>query len=177
MEKRLRGRWPFRPLQECRDGGTFGFLKMNPTIIVCTDFSACSELALQRAADIARRDETRVLLVHAHEPKKAKERGGRAPYEGEHQVWDEASMKRLEEARRRYFGHLADSDVQYDSIPGAHPAIEICKIAKDTKASLIVLGSHGRTGMLRRLLGSVAEATVRHAPCSVFVVREEATPT
>ena len=150
---------------------------MSPTIIVCTDFSACSELALQRAADIARRDETRVLLVHAHEPKKAKERGGREPYEGDHQVWDEASMKRLEEARRRYFGHLADSEVQYDSIPGAHPAIEICKIAKDTKASLIVLGSHGRTGMLRRLLGSVAEATVRHAPCSVFVVREEATPT
>jgi nucleotide-binding universal stress UspA family protein len=151
---------------------------MSPTIIVCTDFSACSELALQRAADIARRDETRVLLVHAHEPKKAKGRGGREPYEGgDHQVWDEGSMQQLKEARRRYFAHLADSDVQYESIPGANPAIEICKIAKDTNASLIVLGSHGRTGMLRRLLGSVAEATVRHAPCSVFVVREEATPT
>ncbi|RLB39396.1 MAG: universal stress protein, partial [Deltaproteobacteria bacterium] len=56
-------------------------------------------------------------------------------------------------------------------------SIEICKIAKDTKASLIILGSHGRTGMLRRLLGSVAEATVRHAPCSVFIVREQAAAT
>jgi len=150
---------------------------MKPTIIVCTDFSACSELALQRAADIARRDEARVLLVHAYDPKKAKGPGGHEPSEGEHQVWDEGSMHRLDEARHRYFGHLADSDVQYDSVPGAHPAIEICRMAKDTNASLIVLGSHGRTGILRRLLGSVAEATVRHAPCSVFVVREEATPT
>ena len=86
-------------------------------------------------------------------------------------------MHQLEEARRRYYGHLADTDVQYDAIPSSHPSIEICKIAQETNASLIVLGSHGRTGMLRRLLGSVAEATVRHAPCSVFVVREDATPT
>jgi len=148
---------------------------MKPLIVVCTDFSSCSELALQRAADIARRDEARVFLVHAYDPKKGKGPGGREPSEGDRQAWDEGSMHRLEEARRRYFGHLADTDVQYDSVPGAHPSVEICKIAKDTRASLIILGSHGRTGMLRRLLGSVAEATVRYAPCSVFVVREEAT--
>ena len=148
---------------------------MKPLIVVCTDFSSCSELALQRAADIARRDEARVFLVHAYDPKKGKGPGGREPSEGDRQAWDEGSMHQLEEARRRYFGHLADTDVQYDSVPGAHPSVEICKIAKDTRASLIILGSHGRTGMLRRLLGSVAEATVRYAPCSVFVVREEAT--
>ena len=149
---------------------------MKPLIVVCTDFSSCSELALQRAADIARRDEARVFLVHAYDPKKVKGPGGREPSEGDRQSWDEGSMHQLEEARRRYFGDLADTDVQYESVPSAHPSIEICKIAKNTKASLIVVGSHGRTGMLRRLLGSVAEATVRHAPCSVFVVREEATP-
>jgi nucleotide-binding universal stress UspA family protein len=150
---------------------------MKPFIVVCTDFSPCSELALQRAADIARRDEARVFLVHLYDAKRAKGPGGREPSEGDRPVWEEDSMHRLEEARHRYFGHLADSDVQYDSVPSAHPSIDICRIAKDTKASLIVLGSHGRTGMMRRLLGSVAEATVRHAPCSVFVVREDATPT
>ena len=150
---------------------------MKPLIVVCTDFSACSELALQRAADIAGRDETRVFLIHAYDPKKSRGPGPREPSEGDREGWNEDSMNQLKESRRRYFGHLADTDVQYDAIPSAHPSIEICKIAKDTNASLIVLGSHGRTGMLRRLLGSVAEATVRHAPCSVFVVREEATPT
>jgi nucleotide-binding universal stress UspA family protein len=145
---------------------------MKPLILVCTDFSPCSEIALARAADIARRDETRVFLLHVFDPRKLKVPAGRAPAELERQAWDEDSMHGLKEARHRYFGQLADTDVQYDAIPSAHPSIEICRIAKETKASLIVLGSHGRTGMLRRLLGSVAEDTVRHAPCSVFVVRE-----
>jgi len=150
---------------------------MKPLIVVCTDFSPCSVLAVERAAEIAQRDETRVFLVHAYDPKKVKGPALRAPIERDRQAWDEESMRQLKDTRHRYFGHLADTDVQYDAIPSAHPSIEICKIAKNTKASLIVLGSHGRTGMLRRLLGSVAEATVRHAPCSVFVVREQAEPT
>jgi nucleotide-binding universal stress UspA family protein len=150
---------------------------MKPLIVVCTDFSSCSDLALQRASDIARRDETRVFLIHAFDPRKAKGSAVREPTDGDRQGWDEDSMGQLKQARLRYFGHLPDTDVQYDSVPSAHPSIEICKIARDTRASLIVLGSHGRTGVLRRLLGSVAEATVRHSPCSVFVVREEPTQT
>lgn len=149
---------------------------MKPLIVVCTDFSPCSEIAVQRAAEIANRDQTRVFLIHAFDPKKMKGPAARAPTERDRKGWDEDSMHQLKDARHRYFGHLEDTDVQYDAIPSAHPSIEICKIAKETKASLIVVGSHGRTGVLRRLLGSVAEATVRHAPCSVFVVREEAEP-
>jgi len=148
---------------------------MKPLLIACTDFSPCSELALHRASDIAKRDETRVFLVHVYDPKKVKGAGARGSDEEDRRGWDEDSMHQLREARHRHFGHLADTDVQYDAIPSAHPSIEICKVAKETGASLIVLGSHGRTGILRRLLGSVAEATVRHAPCSVFVVREPAT--
>ena len=146
---------------------------MKPLIVVCTDFSPCSDLALQRAGEIAGRDETRVFLVHVYDPKRIRVSSGR---EADRQDWDDDTMHQLKEARHRYFGALADTDVQYDAVPSAHPSIEICKIAKEARASLIVLGSHGRTGMLRRLLGSVAEATVRHAPCSVFVVREQVEP-
>lgn len=133
-------------------------------------------MALQRAADISRRDETRVLLLHVYDPKKVKRLAPHDPDRRDSRPWDEDSMQQLKEARHRYFGHLADTHVQYDAIASAHPSIEICKVARDANASLIILGSHGRTGMLRRLLGSVAEATVRHAPCSVFVVREQDTP-
>jgi nucleotide-binding universal stress UspA family protein len=49
---------------------------------------------------------------------------------------------------------------------------EIVDEAKDWAADLIVVGSHGRTGIQRWLLGSVAEHVVRHAPCSVEVVRQ-----
>ena len=50
-------------------------------------------------------------------------------------------------------------------------ATEIVKAATGWNADLVVVGSHGRTGVSRALLGSVAEAVVRHAPCPVLVVR------
>jgi nucleotide-binding universal stress UspA family protein len=66
------------------------------------------------------------------------------------------------------------------SVPYTHrltmgdPAGEIVRIAADEHAEMIVLGTHGRTGMTRLLMGSVAEAIVRRAPCPVLVYRETA---
>ena len=54
------------------------------------------------------------------------------------------------------------------------PASEIVKTAKEWPADVIVIGSHGRHGFARALLGSVAEGVMRHAPCSVLVVRTPA---
>jgi nucleotide-binding universal stress UspA family protein len=56
------------------------------------------------------------------------------------------------------------------------PAEEIAQTAADLDADLVVVGTHGRRGISRLLLGSVAEAVVRLAPCPVFVVREKALP-
>jgi nucleotide-binding universal stress UspA family protein len=56
------------------------------------------------------------------------------------------------------------------------PAEEIAQIAADLEADVIVVGTHGRRGVARLLLGSVAEAVVRLAPCPVFVVRPKALP-
>jgi len=54
------------------------------------------------------------------------------------------------------------------------PAAEIVKTAKEWPADVIVIGSHGRGGVGRALLGSMAEAVMRQAPCSVLVVRAPA---
>jgi len=51
------------------------------------------------------------------------------------------------------------------------PASEIIRTAKEWPADVIVIGSHGRHGIQRALLGSVAEAVMRHAPCPVLVIR------
>jgi nucleotide-binding universal stress UspA family protein len=56
-------------------------------------------------------------------------------------------------------------------VPVGSPASEIVKAAKEWQADLIVIGSHGRRGVTRALVGSVAEGIVRHAPCPVLVVR------
>lgn len=53
------------------------------------------------------------------------------------------------------------------------PGDEIVAAAKSFGADLIVIGSHGRTGITRVLMGSVAEAVMRHAPCPVLVVRDD----
>ena len=54
------------------------------------------------------------------------------------------------------------------------PAAEICRIAAEEGADMIVMGTHGRTGVMRLLMGSIAESVLRHAPCPVLVYRETA---
>jgi len=50
----------------------------------------------------------------------------------------------------------------------------VCRLAADERSDLIVMGTHGRTGLRHALLGSVAEKVVRHAPCTVLIVRPRA---
>ena len=59
-------------------------------------------------------------------------------------------------------------------LEGGDPATEIVRAAQEWPADIIVMGSHGREGISRALLGSVAESVVRHAPCPVLVVRSKA---
>jgi hypothetical protein len=59
---------------------------------------------------------------------------------------------------------------------GRRPADVLCRAAADHGADLLVVGSHGRTGLERLLLGSVAERVIRHAPCPVLCVRARPAP-
>jgi nucleotide-binding universal stress UspA family protein len=86
----------------------------------------------------------------------------------------EKAMKRAQEAvmiGEKFIieGHLLASGTVGD--PSAVPKQLILKEASDWGAHLIVLGSHGRRGLDRLLLGSVSEAIAAHAPCSVEVIR------
>jgi nucleotide-binding universal stress UspA family protein len=61
-----------------------------------------------------------------------------------------------------------------DFVQAGSPSAEIVKAAREWPADLIVIGSHGRSGFQRALLGSVAEEVMRHASCPVLVVRSKA---
>lgn len=80
----------------------------------------------------------------------------------EHQRFAAAAASRLSEAGRGAEAGAYDGD----------PASELIRIARDRAVSMIVLGTHGRTGLRRILAGSVARNVMLHAPCSVMVVRE-----
>jgi nucleotide-binding universal stress UspA family protein len=80
-------------------------------------------------------------------------------------------QRQLDELKRT----LGLSDQQLPRVVGHirldMPAREIAQLAADLEADLVVVGTHGRRGLARALVGSVAEATVRLAPCPVLVVR------
>jgi universal stress protein A len=67
--------------------------------------------------------------------------------------------------------HMSAESAVMEFIAVGTPATEILKAAKDWSADMIVLGSHGRKGLRRALLGSVAEAVMRQAGCPVLVIR------
>lgn len=141
-------------------------------ILIATDLSESSLEAVDTGAALAKALGADVLLVTVLDP---------VPYvaavdlEGGSDVWAqflddaEASLKkRLEELRTEKFD-ASTCDVAVIRESGAAQAV--AEFAEDRGADLIVVGSHGRTGFKRVLLGSVAEKIVRLAKCPVFVAR------
>jgi nucleotide-binding universal stress UspA family protein len=145
---------------------------MIPTnILVPIDFSPCAEHALDYACDLAAKLGARVHVINAI--------GATLP-ELSVALTDQmissirhnnaAVLAKLLEPRRKVaaFGEVAvvDNDAR-DAILQAARAVH---------ADLIVIGTHGRRGLSRVLLGSVAEDVVRRAPCPVLTVRQEVLP-
>ena len=137
------------------------------TILVPTDFSSASDAALPHAATLARQSGARLLIVHVEEPPMAY--GGGELYYGLPEPDSARIAAMLEKVTP------SDPAIAFTHrLAMGDPASEICRIAADEKAEMIVLGTHGRTGMFRLLMGSVAESILRHAPCPVLVYRETA---
>lgn len=142
-------------------------------ILVATDFSTFASAAADAAIALARRFDARVTLLHAIPLSAfAVFSTGDAP------GFDTAEMEEAVRAAAAKSGaaeltRLLASNVPVDvaTVDGPPPA-EICAYAAAQGFDLIVIGSHGRTGLQRLLLGSVAERVVRHASVPVLVVRQ-----
>ena len=137
------------------------------TILFPTDFSTASDAALVHAEALARQMNARLLIVHVEEPPLAY--GGGELYYGLPEPNSERILKMLEDVKP------SDPSVHFTHrLTMGDPASEVVRMATDENAEMIILGTHGRTGMTRLLMGSVAEAIVRRAPCPVLVYRETA---
>jgi nucleotide-binding universal stress UspA family protein len=134
------------------------------TILHPTDFSDGSALAFRLACSLARDYGARLIVLHAAPPP-ALVYGDAivAPVP----VSDLESLHaKLRELRPRH----ANVAVEHRLIE-ADPASTILQVTEDAKADVIVMGTHGRTGLSRVLMGSVAEQVVRKAPCPVVTVK------
>jgi nucleotide-binding universal stress UspA family protein len=142
------------------------------SILLPTDFSECGNYALSYAVSLARTFGASIICVHVIEPMVPT-----VGYSGMTEPLPIADISdQLEDSAERELPKIAECeecaglDIEEVIVHG-EAASEIVRVAKDRKVDLIVLSSHGRTGLGRILFGSTAEAVVRHASCPVLVVK------
>jgi nucleotide-binding universal stress UspA family protein len=135
------------------------------------DFSDASRAAMEVAADLARRFGAELVLLHAYPIPGYTFPDGSV-------VASPRMMQELAEQTERHLGEWrSDAErlvggprVTMEKAVG-EPAAEILSYAKRSGVDLLVLGTHGRTGLEHALMGSVAERVVRRAQCPVLTVR------
>ncbi len=145
-------------------------MKEFKTILFAIDFSQSSEYAFQYALSLAQKYQARLLIVHViNEPVDL--RGFYVPhisFEKLEQEIAEGAKKMMEKFCSTQVGDYSN----YESfiLPGI-PYEEIIKKAEEQSADLILMGTHGRTGLDHVLFGSTAEKVVRKSPVPVMTVR------
>jgi len=140
---------------------------MAKLIVHATDFSPAARPAFRRAVEAARRDRARLALVHVLVPTTF----GDEKYVAQELLLRDAAAVT---ARRKFARLVASAKAAgvraHGMLLEGEPAREIVALARKRRAGLITIGTHGRTGLRRLLLGSVATAVAATAPCPVLVV-------
>jgi nucleotide-binding universal stress UspA family protein len=134
-------------------------------ILFPTDFSHTGDAALAFAASLAKEADGRLIIVHVQEAPLAY--GGGEMYYGIPEPTTDELLNMLHDIKPTD----PSVPVEYRLVTG-DPADAVVRLAEDDDVDLIVLGSHGRTGLTRLLMGSVAEAIVRKAHCPVLVYKQ-----
>jgi nucleotide-binding universal stress UspA family protein len=137
-------------------------------ILMPTDFSPAAVHALQWAADLARQFQATLLLLHVVPPS-AYPLHNVGQLRGFPDLREEI-LKRCREELQTAAKQAAVAKVETKVLEGV-PHAEIVEVAAREKVSLIVMGTHGHTGLKHVLLGSVAERVLRAAPVPVLTVR------
>jgi universal stress protein A len=147
-----------------------GFQKL----LVPIDFSAHSVEAMRVAADLARRFDASLTLIHVYDPMISALPDGfiMVPQPGIDKLF-EALRSQLEGARRQALEAGAPR-VETKLLEG-FVAGEIVQFAERGAFDLIVMGTHGRSGMAHLVIGSIAERVVRLSPCPVLTVKKPET--
>lgn len=139
------------------------------TILLTTDFSDTSKKAFAPALTLARKFGAKIILAYVED-------FSLAPLveyvaidiEEIRERQHEQAQKRLREIVEKDFGRGVAVEVE---TPMGVPHQEIARLAKERKADLIVIATHGRGFISQLILGSTTEKVLRHSPCPVLIVR------
>ena len=146
-------------------------MKISITKVLCpVDFSNCSDHALQYAVALAQTYHADLLLLHVVIPPMSSLPGDPMISEvvQDQQELEIACTARLEETT----SPIRELGINVQScIVNGIPFAEIIRVAREETADIIVIGTHGRSGLKHLLIGSSAERVVRKAPCPVLTVK------
>jgi nucleotide-binding universal stress UspA family protein len=134
------------------------------TILHPTDFSRPAEEAFQLAASLARDHGARLVVLHVTPAAAEFSASTEEVWKYKDHLWEE--FHRLETLDPR----IREVRIECKFVEG-EPVDEILRVAKDIDCDMIVMGTEGRTGLGRLLMGSVAEKVLRRAPCPVLTVK------
>ncbi|MBI2992719.1 MAG: universal stress protein [Gammaproteobacteria bacterium] len=139
-------------------------------ILVAVDFSAVSAAALKTAVELAGKTGARVKALHilAMEDGDLPKNADPVYLEDLHMQQVQGAKIQLEEFVEKHVRRA--SDVEAEILSG-EPQLEILRAAQAPGVEMIVMGTHGRTGLRELLVGSVAENVLRRAPIPVVMVR------
>ena len=140
-------------------------------VLFCTDFSENSDYAFEFAYGIAKRDEGLLYILHVipHSPNQDRV-GGYVSEDILRNIQKSLEQELDDNFKERYVKKIEDA-VGFEVITkSGREDEEILKFAKDKKVDIIVVGTHGKTGIEHVFFGSVAEKVLRRSPFPVFVI-------
>ncbi len=140
------------------------------SILVPIDFSPASEKALAYAVPLARQFGAKLTLLHVVEPVATPDFANSFPLAVENDKVMAKCREHLEGVSRSL--EIEPKLIEKTLVRLGRSFHEITEAARTLKVDLIIISTHGYSGLKRALLGSTTERVVRHAPCPVLVVRE-----
>ena len=147
-------------------------MKININKILCPiDFSETSDHAVKYAIAMAQAHDAQIIMLHVIAP-------AIAALPGDQLIPNlpQADLLEIEDACQHHLttvaGNLAELNLDISTrLVNGIPFLEIIKCAKDDEVDLLVMGTHGHTGLNHILIGSVAEKVVRKACCPVLTIK------
>lgn len=146
-------------------------MKKIEKILAPTDLSDLSQAGVRHALEMAKSGEVEVIVYHVIPPEEGSphDEGFYTDSLGQWLIWDR--KKHLAEFITEHFADLLDKVTVYIEVEIGIPHRRIVEKSKERGVDMIVMSTHGRSGLLHMLMGSVTEKVIRSAPCPVLSLR------
>jgi nucleotide-binding universal stress UspA family protein len=140
-------------------------------IVFATDFSPASDPAFRKATEMARKEGAELIVAHVYEPPAPLSHSGVA----DDLIEAELDEKIRNDVQKKLEPVLARARAEGVRVRGeilaGHTAKKLSELAVKNGAGMLVIGTHGRTGLKKLVMGSVASQVIATAPCPVLTVR------